>query len=138
VFSTSWASGRPPVVELEKGIVLSLLAYRRHWSVAWQNLCWVGQSEDFFADSLDQQIVIAAGQICSPDAARKQDIASDEKIVSRRIKAEAPRTMPRHKQHAKFQSAEIQFGSLFNQEVRVYGLCFKIESKPFEEFRIGD
>jgi len=42
------------------------------------------------------------------------------------------------KQYAKFQPAQNQFRSFFDQEVRVYGLRFEEKTKPLEEVRIGD
>ena len=40
--------------------------------------------------------------------------------------------------YAKFQPAQNQLRSFFDQEVRVYGVCFEEKTKLLEEVRIGD
>src|ERR1700730_5614612 len=81
---------------------------------------------------------MSARQSCSSHASRKQDVASNEVLVGRRIETEAPGAVSRHKKYAIFQPTEIPFGSFIDQKIRLDRVRFEKESKPFEELRIGD
>ena len=102
-----------------------------------QYLGLVRQKKEFLANTFDQQGVVAARQVCPADTARKQNIASDQKVVRLRVKADASRTMSRDQQYAKLDAAEIDFVRFLDEEVRLHGFCFKIESEVPEEVRIG-
>ncbi len=60
------------------GIGPLLLADRSWWPVARQNQCVVRKWKEFFADTLQENIRVAAWQVRSSNAAREQDIAGDQ------------------------------------------------------------
>jgi hypothetical protein len=61
--------------------------------VAGEDAGVVGKGGEFFADSIEEEFLITAGEIPSSDAAAEEDVAAEEEASLAEVKAEAARTM---------------------------------------------
>ena len=82
--------------------------------------------------------MVAARQVRAPDAARKEDIPSEEELRLPVEKAQAAGAMAGDFEHLHFQAEEISRGRFFDQKVRVHRLEFELKSEAAKKVRVGN
>ena len=78
----------------------------------------VGQGEDFLADHLEQQFVVAGGEVAAADAALEEHIAADEEFVGGVVEADAAVAVAGRVEHAEALVAEADLVTLFQEPGR--------------------
>jgi len=106
--------------------------------VAGKNGDVVAEREQFFPDPAYQQINIAAGQIPSPNAAGKKNIAADQQFVLARKETKTSRAMAGNFQNFKIGAEKISVWRFFDQKIRFHGFDLELEPKVAKKFGIGN
>lgn len=96
----------------------------------------IGKLEEFFPDSPEEQLPVAARQIPSSHAASEKHVAADEHSVLRIVKAEAPRTVARHVKNPERLATEALGVAFVEEQVCLERLDFESEPEPPEKRRI--
>ena len=78
----------------------------------------VGEGEDFLADHLEQQLVVAGGEIAAPYAAFEEYVAADEKLVGGIVQTDAAIAVARGVEHAEALAAEADLVALLQESGR--------------------
>jgi hypothetical protein len=106
--------------------------------VAGQDGDVIAEWEQFLFNSPEQPWRVATGQIPSADAAREENIASNQEPLRAQEKAKAPGTMARNFENLKICPEEFALGRFLDEKIgRDW---FEVEAKPEvpEEIRIRD
>jgi hypothetical protein len=99
--------------------------------------CVTRESEDFFPDTPNQKFTVAAGQIPSPNASAKKHISADQSAVLREVKAQAPRTMPRHIENIRGESKQVLPAALAQQTIGYKGFDLQGKSESLEKIPLA-
>jgi hypothetical protein len=105
-------------------------------SVPRQHRGFIRQSENFFANTSDQQRMITAWEICAAYASGEKYVAGKQDLFGGGVKAEASRAVAGNKKDRKGHAAQINVRRLLDQKVGLNGLCFKKEAPIFKKIRI--
>ena len=97
---------------------------------------FIRQGENFFANTANQQRMVAAWKVCPADAPGEKDIAPEEDIFGGGVKAEAPGTVTGNEKNGKGQAAKFNARGFLDQKVRLDSFRFKIEALVFKKIRI--
>jgi hypothetical protein len=89
-------------------------------------------------DPAHQQFVIPSGQVSPADASGKEDIAAEENLVICRVETDTSGAVAGNEKDAKGDFAEYDFGSFFNQKIRLNGFRFQKEPEFFEKLGVSD
>ena len=106
--------------------------------MAGKNCDLVTERKQFFPDPIYQQIHITPGQITSPNASGKEDIAADQQFIVAQIETKTARAMPGNFQNFKISAEKISAGRFLDEKVRLYRFDFELETKAAKKFSIGD
>ena len=98
----------------------------------------VAERKQFFANAVDQKIDIAAGQITSPNAAGKKNIAANQQFVLARKETKASRAVARHFQNLKIGAEKISALRLFDYKIRLHRIDLEREPEAAKKFAIGN
>ena len=77
-----------------------------------------GQGEDFLADHLEQQLMVAGREVAAADAALEEHVAADEKLVGGIVQADAAVAVSGRIEHAEALAAEADLVALFQEPGR--------------------
>ncbi len=110
----------------------------RWWPVAGKHCHVVSQRKYFFPDLGYQLIDISAGQITSPDAPGKKDIAADEQFVLAREETKTPRAMSGNVQNLEIGAEKISVWRFFDEKIRFRRFDFEFEPKIPKKFPVGN
>jgi hypothetical protein len=121
---------------LKEGIVPPFLNDGRVSPVSRQHERFIRQSENLFANTPNQQRMVAPGKVRPADAPGEKDVASEEDIFGGGVKAEAPGTVAGDKKDGKGRTAKINVRCFIDQKVRLDRFSVEIEALVFEKIRI--
>ena len=110
----------------------------RWWPVAGKHCHVVSERKYFFPDPGDQLIDISAGQITSPDAPGKKDIAADEQFILAREETKTPRAMSGNVQNLEIGAEKISVWRFFDEKIRFGRFDFEFETKIAKKFPFGN
>ena len=110
----------------------------RRRAVAGQHRHIIAEWENFFPDSLEQKIDIAAGKVSATNAPREKNISANEQPVFARVETKTAGTMSRNFKHLHFQTEKFRRRRLFDEEVGLNRFNFQFKSETAKEFRIGN
>jgi hypothetical protein len=120
---------------LKEWITPSLVTDGGLGSVPRQHRGFIRQSEDFFANTSDQQRMITAWEICPADASGEKYVAGEQDLLGRGVKAEASRAMAGNEKDRKGRAAQIYVRRFLDQKVRPDRFCLKKESPVLKKIR---
>jgi len=98
----------------------------------------VSEREQFFPDPVYQQFDIAAGQIASPDAAGKKNIAADQQLIVSQKETKAARAMTWNFQNFEIRAEKISALRFFDQKIRFHRFDLEREPEVTKKFAIGN
>ena len=78
----------------------------------------VGQGEDFLADHLEQELMIAGREVAAADATLEEHVAADEEFVGGVVQADAAVAVAGRVEHAEALVAEADLVTLFQEPGR--------------------
>jgi len=98
----------------------------------------VAEWEQFLFNSPEQLWCVATGQVPSPHASRKENIAPDQQLLGAQEKAKTPGAMAGNFQDLKICPEEFALGRFLDEKIGRDR--FEVEAKPEvpEEIRISD
>jgi len=104
--------------------------------VSRQHRGFIRQSENFFANTADQQRMIAAWEICPAYASGEKYVAGEQDPFGGGVKAEASRAVAGNQKDRKGHAAQKNVRRLLDQKVGLNGFCFKKEAHVLKKIRI--
>jgi hypothetical protein len=81
---------KPALALLEEWVALALFSNCGGWSVAWQDLGFIGQRHEAGAKRVHDLIEVAARKIGAADAAGKQGVAGNQKLERGKVETDRP------------------------------------------------
>jgi len=114
------------------------MAHSCRRAVAWVDAGLGRKGKDFFSNSGEELLAIAARQIPSPEAASEKDISSEEGAFAREVKAQAAWAMAGHLEDIKMQAAYLEIRCFADDFAFCDGLDFESKSPISEEVRVCD
>ncbi len=123
---------------LEKRVGRFLDADPRGGAVSGENRGFVWKCEQLGSDSGEEEVAVPSGQVPAADAAREEDIASENEVVFWEMKAEAAGAVARDFQDVEIEVLEGDGRGGFEGEPGLDGIDVPGEAEPAEELGVGD
>lgn len=98
----------------------------------------VAEWEQFLFDSLEQLWRVATGQVPSPYASGKENIAADQELLGAQEKAKASGTMAGNFENLKICPEEFPLGCFLDEKIGRDRVEIETKPKVSEEIRIRD